>query len=161
MVTEDFGGIIVDSVHDVFETLIYILPEESPPRDTDETRIEGELISTIYISGDVNGIVTMACPWNIGEVLTRNMLGTDEKSLSRAEVADCAGEIVNMVAGNIKTRCIEAGVHFTLSIPTVSSGRELVLSCNDDLRGIRIPFLVEGEEVVFQVMVKDSSPTLA
>lgn len=158
MDAEKLGGIIVESVHDVFETLIYLLPEEEPPQETRETVLQADLIATIHISGDLNGIIAMACPWKLAEVLTRNMLGSDDPYVKKSDVTDCAGEIVNMVAGNVKTRCLESSATFFLSIPTVSYGIELSLTCHDDLQGIRVPFLVEEEKLTFQLLYKESVP---
>lgn len=156
MDAETLGGTIVESVHEVFETLIYLLPEEEPPQVTQETVLQADLVATIHISGDMSGIVAMACPWKLAEALTRNMLGSDDPFVKKSDVTDCAGEIVNMVAGNVKTRCLESGMTFSLSIPTVSYGIELSLACNDDLQGIRVPFRVEEEKLVFQLLYKES-----
>ncbi|MBI5418978.1 MAG: chemotaxis protein CheX [Deltaproteobacteria bacterium] len=159
MVVKDIGGIVIDAVHEVFETLIFILPEESPPEDTDVSRLTGELISSIHISGDINGIVSMVCSRKVAEMLTGNMLGTEGGEVSQEEINDCAGEIVNMVTGNIKSRFVEAGLNFLLSIPTVVSGMDLVLSFPEEVHGVRVTFLVEGEEVRFNFLYK-ASPAL-
>lgn len=160
MVIADMGAIMIDAVHDVFETLIFILPEELPTQETDESRLAGELISSIHIQGDLNGIVSMSCTRKVAEVLTRNMLGIEDDQPAEGEVADCAGEIVNIVTGNIKSKALEQGVNFTLSIPTVVYGQEVVLSFPEEVRGVRVPFLVEGEEVVFSFFFKGGGADL-
>lgn len=154
MVIADMGAIMIDAVHDVFETLLFILPDELPPQETEESRLGGELISSIHIHGDLNGIVSMTCTRKMAEILTRNMLGIDNNQPAEGEVADCTGEIVNIVTGNIKSRALEQGVNFTLSIPTVVYGQEVVLSFPDEVRGIRVPFVIEGEEIVFSFFFK-------
>lgn len=154
MLINEMGGIIVESVHDVFETLIFILPEEMPPQETEESRLEGELISSIHIAGDLNGIVSMSTTRKVSEILTRNMLGIEDGKPADDEISDCAGEIVNIVTGNIKSKCIESGVNFTLSIPTVVYGQQVVLAFPEEVHGVRVPFLVEGEEIVFSFFYK-------
>ncbi len=156
MVIKDIGGIVVDSVHDVYETLIYILPEEGRTEEIADARLSGELVSTIPVSGDVNGIIAMVCGQEVGKIMTSNMLGTEGQEVTDAEVAACAGEIVNMVAGNIKTRLIEAGLNFLLSIPTVVCGHDLVLSFPEEVHGVQVPFTVEGQEVLFYFLYKDT-----
>ncbi len=156
MPVSNLDEIIVDSVHEVFETLIFILPEEQSVQETEQTEFQGEVIASIQISGGINGIVTTVCSRNIAAQLTRNMLGIEETPEDKAEIADCAGEIVNMITGNIKTRCIESGVTFDLSIPTVVFGNDLVLSLQEEVHGIRVPFLVDGEEMYVAFLFKDS-----
>lgn len=160
MVISDMGSIMIEAVHDVFETLIFILPEEMPPEETDESRLAGELISSIHIQGDLNGIVSMSCTRNAADILTRNMLGIEDERPSENDVADCAGEIVNIVTGNIKSKSLERGINFTLSIPTVVYGQEVVLSFPEEVRGVRVPFQVEGEEVAFTFFYKGNGTSL-
>jgi CheY-specific phosphatase CheX len=156
MLGYDMGDIIIDAVHDVFETFLYTLPEEQPAQETEETRLQGELIASIHIAGDMNGIISMTAQRKTARLLTRNMLGLEDGTPTDAEISDCAGEIVNVVAGNIKTRAIERGLNFTISIPTVVLGQGVVLSFPEEVLGIRIPFLVDEEEVVFSFFYKDA-----
>ena len=83
------------------------------------------------------------------------MLGADETPEDMSEIADGAGEIVNMIAGNIKTRCIESGVTFNLSIPMVMCGKEMVLRLQEEVHGLRVPFLVDGEEMYVAFLCKE------
>jgi CheY-specific phosphatase CheX len=152
MILRKMEHIMVDSVHEVFETLVYILPEEMPLRETEERRLSGELIASIHITGDISGIISLVCPMKVAELFTKNMLGTGDEPVGEMEITDCAGEIVNMVAGNIKTRCLDAGMTFSLSIPSVACGHDVFLSFHEDLQCICVPFLVEGEEIRFSFL---------
>lgn len=155
MILNKMENIMVESVHEVFETLIYILPEEMPVRESGEKRLTGEMIASIHITGDLNGVISLTCTRKVAEMLTRNMLGTEDEPVDETQVADCAGEIVNMVAGNIKTRCIDAGLTFSLSIPGVACGHDVVLRFHEELRGLYVPFLVEGEEIAFSFLHRE------
>jgi len=155
MPVTNLDEIIVDSVHEVFDTLIFILPEEQATQESDQSEFSGEVIASIQIAGDINGIVALVCSQSIAAQLTRNMLGDDEPTEDKSEIADCAGEIVNMIAGNIKTRCIEPGVTFTLSIPTVVCGKEMMLSLQEEVHGLRVPFVVEGEEMYVAFLCRE------
>lgn len=155
MPVTNLDGIIVDSVHDVFETLIYVLPEEQAVQESEQSEFSGEVIASIQIAGDIDGIVAVVCSQSIAAQLTRNMLGADETPEDISEITDCAGEIVNMIAGNIKTRCIESGVTFNLSIPLVMCGKDMVLRLQEDVHGLRVPFVVEGEEIYVAFLYKE------
>lgn len=155
MPVRNLDGIIIESVHEVFETLIYILPEEQPAQRSEQSEFSGEVIASIQISGGIDGIVAIVTSHNIAAQLTRNMLGADETPEDMSEIADGAGEIVNMIAGNIKTRCIESGVTFNLSIPMVMCGKEMVLRLQEEVHGLRVPFLVDGEEMYVAFLCKE------
>ncbi|MGZ8459709.1 MAG: chemotaxis protein CheX [Candidatus Deferrimicrobiaceae bacterium] len=155
MPVTNLDGIIIDSVHDVFETLIYTLPEEQAVEKSEQSEFSGEMIASIQIAGDINGIVAVVSSRNTAAQLTRNMLGLEEAPEEKAEIADCAGEIVNMIAGNIKTRCIESGVTFNLSIPIVMCGQDMVMSLQEEVHGLRVPFVVEGEEMYVAFLYKE------
>ncbi len=155
MPVTNLDGIIVDSVHDVFETLIYVLPEEQAVQESEQSEFSGEVIASIQVSGGIDGIVAIVTSQNIAAQLTRNMLGADETPEDMSEIADCAGEIVNMIAGNIKTRCIELGVTFNLSIPLVMCGKEMIMRLQEDVHGLRVPFVVEGEEMYVAFLYKE------
>jgi CheY-specific phosphatase CheX len=151
----NMDAIIIESVHDVFETLIYVLPEEQPVLKIKRSHFSGEVIASLQISGGINGIVVVVCPKAVAAKLTQNMLGADETPEDEAEISDCIGEIVNMIAGNIKTRCIDSGVTFNLAIPVVMCGREMVMRMQEELHGLQVPFVVEGEEMYVALLYKD------
>lgn len=151
---EEVGGVLVDSVREVFEVSIFIFPDECAAEEIGDSRLFGELISMIHISGDMSGIVAMTSPWKVGEALARNMLGNGEDPVGSGEVTDCAGEIVNIVAGGMKTRLAMEGLDVSLSMPTVASGDNVSMICRDYPGGVRVPFLVEGEGISFAFLGK-------
>lgn len=151
----NLDGIIVDSVHEVFETLIFTLPEEQSVQESGQGEFSGEVIAALQVTGDIDGIVAMVCSRDTAAQLTQNMLGLEAPPEDMTEIADCAGEIVNMITGSIKNRCVESGVSFHLSIPTVVWGKETVLSLQEEVSGFRVPFLVDGEEMYVAFLYKD------
>lgn len=147
MLVANLDGIIVDSVREVFETLVSALPEDTAVREIERSAFHGEMIASIQVGGGVDGIVAVVCSRTAASHLRRNILGTDGATEDMAEIADCAGEIVNMIAGNIKTRCMDAGVTFLLSIPMVVYGKEIVLSLREKVHGLDVSFGMEGEKM--------------
>jgi TRAP-type C4-dicarboxylate transport system permease small subunit len=156
MVIRNIEQIIAESVHEVFETLIFILPDDGPPRERLEGKFKGEVIASIQITGDVSGILTMTSSRALAGTLTRNMLGLPDDSYSPEDVYDCTGEIVNIITGNIKTRCLDQGLTFSLSIPTVASGEQMVISLQEDVKGVELPFTIEGEELCISLLLRES-----
>ncbi len=153
---EQIGGMIIDAVHEVFETLVYTFPEEGPPAEISPSPIECELLSTVDLSGGFRGAIAMLCSMKAGEALARNMLGVPEEELGAGAVADSAGEIVNMVSGRVKSRLVNSGYDLTLSIPTVDFPGKLVPPSQGSYKGTKVDFTVDGESISFILMVEDS-----
>lgn len=148
--------IIAESVHEVFETLIFILPEDGPPSVKVNGKFCGEVIASIQIAGDMNGILTMTSSRTLAGSLTKNMLGLSDDAYSTEDVTDCTGEIVNIIAGNIKTRCLDQGLTFNLSIPTVASGEQMIVSLQEEVKGPELPFTIDGEDLVVSLLLRES-----
>lgn len=152
------GGIIVEAVHEVFETLVYVLPEESPAEQVATSVLEGELISSVHVSGDVRGVIAMICSRKTGENLALNMLGMSEGALGGEEVSDSVGEIVNMVAGHIKSHFVDNGLDFKISIPSVAAAGNLALRFPETLDATKVDFSLDGDPISVLFLVEDQKP---
>ena len=57
------------------------------------------------------------------EVLARSLLGSDPgDKLSRADIVDAMGEVVNMLSGSVKSRVAHYATHAALGLPTFVHG---------------------------------------
>jgi hypothetical protein len=83
------------------------------------------------VEGAIVPIVSDLAPIQIGlfssargcEALARALLGsTSEEVVSRAEIVDAVGEIVNMLTGNVKSRVARYATHAVLGLPTFVHG---------------------------------------
>ncbi len=155
MDNEQIGKILIDAVHEVFETLVYAFPEEGPSEQATQETLESEIFSAVHLSGGAQGTIAMLCARKTAEALAKNMLGAANGQLGAGEVFDSAGEIVNMVAGQVKTRFVDAGLDLKLSIPDVASSKEPAPRLRGDGKTTRVDFLVDGEPVSFVVTISE------
>jgi CheY-specific phosphatase CheX len=90
------------AVSSVFETMFFIsldfeaIDPVPPPQGE-----EGMLRGRIGVDGKVAGILTLDLPRPLLSMLTANFLGLEESEVSPAQIEDMAGELTNMVAGNL------------------------------------------------------------
>jgi len=98
--------------------------------------------STVTISGEWNGAVSLEFGTGTAEAVSARMLGLADAG--ETDVADAIGELVNMVGGNVKS--LMPGPS-TLSLPVVSAGRiahstDTVEVCHCDLRWAGLPMTI-------------------
>ena len=83
------------------------------------------------LAGSIIPIVSNMAPIQVGlfsndvgcELLARALLGSSpHETLTRAEVVDAIGEIVNMLSGNVKARVARYATHAALGLPTFVHG---------------------------------------
>lgn len=73
--------------------------------------------STIYLKGKVTGKICFFLSQKNAGLVVSQMLGTEVHEDSN-EVLDGIGEILNMIIGGIKNRCVAEGYDFEISIPS-------------------------------------------
>ncbi len=98
--------------------------------------------SSVSISGDWEGAVSLELSAAAAEALTRRMLGVDDAT--EEDLADAVGEMVNMIGGNVKG--LLEGVS-SLSLPLVAGGHvarssDAVEVCRSDLTWLGEPVRV-------------------
>jgi chemotaxis protein CheX len=118
---EQMGTFAGEALVEMMQTMLGV-PDAAPA----EARIEkGTLPDTaltafIGIAGEWTGGVAVHCSAELARALAARMLMTDDAaSLSEDDVRDAMGEVCNMVAGGLKTRCQGVGVDFNISVPVI------------------------------------------
>jgi chemotaxis protein CheX len=81
---------------------------------------QSDISAVIGLSGTVRGAVVIAMKQNFAIKITDQLSGTKHTEID-ADVVDAIGEIVNIVAGNIK-QYVEGGEQIVISLPTVIKG---------------------------------------
>lgn len=102
----------------VFETMLRLQTQPStkaPAPGCDMVTAE------IQLTGTARGTVLLRCAANQARDLTGQFLGTDAPTHVDSDVLDVMGELVNMVAGNLKCALLPGA---RLSIPLVSQGAD-------------------------------------
>ena len=111
-----------------------------------EAFLQWDLSGIIALTGGVKGLVALSMKYPTAEKLTTMLMNTD--SVSKADMTDAIGELVNIIAGNVK-KSLEDMFQIIISLPTVVSGKaHLIVIPDDRNRLLCIPFTIFENEVI-------------
>jgi len=100
------------------------------------------LTGCVQLTGDFEGATLLFCTASLARSLASVMFSEDPASLSSEEIRDALGELVNMVAGNIKP-LLEGTSR--LSLPSVVEGADYEVIVPGSRVVCRVGFRCEGE----------------
>ncbi|MCL2601038.1 MAG: chemotaxis protein CheX [Treponema sp.] len=83
---------------------------------------ERDISAVIGLSGVVRGAVIISMKKDFATAITDALVGSPHSELDD-DVVDAVGEIVNIIAGNIK-QYVDGGEQIVISLPTVVKGRD-------------------------------------
>jgi len=83
---------------------------------------ERDISAVIGLSGVVRGAVVISMKKDFAIKITDALVGSPHQELDD-DVVDAVGEIVNIIAGNIK-QYVEGGEQIVISLPTVVKGKD-------------------------------------
>lgn len=120
----------------------------SEPRPQNDTSVTG----VVQIAGGWEGTVLLVCTGELARKAAAAMLAMEPGELGAEELRDALGEMVNMVAGNIKA-LVPGATH--LSLPTVVEGRDYELTVPGSTILNRLSFLCEGHNMQLRVLQRE------
>lgn len=110
----------------------------------------------VGMAGHYTGTGTVFCSTELACKLAGAMLMSEFGEVC-PDVLDAMGEIANMVIGNIKTNLEERFGPIGLSTPTVIHGHNFSTRATGNHTWTVVPFACEGDELLVQMMLVDSS----
>jgi chemotaxis protein CheX len=106
---------------------------------------EWDVSAVIGLTGEARGTIVMSMKSSLAIKLTEKITGVQYSRLD-SDVIDSIGEIVNIIAGNVKKE-LENAFRLVISLPTIIKGLEhSIVWTNDKTRIICIPFKIFGDE---------------
>jgi chemotaxis protein CheX len=75
---------------------------DGPDRDTPRSAEIRPLLGYVRLCGGWHGTVSLNCSRELARTLAGRMFGADPDSLTKEEVHDALGEVVNIIGGNLK-----------------------------------------------------------
>jgi chemotaxis protein CheX len=125
---EAYQSEITQIVEDVFRTM---MGAEVEMGDAQLEPPAGALTAAIFFAGAWKGAVIVEASEELAEEWTAELMSIPRPSQVTEDVYDTMGELVNMVAGNLKS-VVPPGV--AISIPTVVQGRQYCMKvCGGNL----------------------------
>lgn len=111
-----------------------------------------DISGVIGLSGDIRGAVVMAYPLSTALKISSKFLQEDIKELN-ASVADCIGEIANIITGFAKKDL--QSLHLSISLPSIVRGQGHVVDMPKEAPVMCIPFDSEAGSFIIEVSMVD------
>ena len=111
----------------------------------DEYESNWDISGIIGLSGEVSGAVAISMKDKTAFSVTKTLTGKEHTSFD-ADVTDAVGEIVNIIAGNVKKH-FEEELRIKISLPSIVKGKaHEIIWPSEKTRIICIPFTIFTEE---------------
>jgi chemotaxis protein CheX len=107
-----------------------------------------DISGVIGLSGDIRGAVVMAYPAQTALKISSKFLAEDIKELNNS-VADCVGEITNIITGFAKKDLQH--LHLSISLPSIVRGSNHVVDMPKEAPVMCIPFSCECGDFIMEV----------
>jgi chemotaxis protein CheX len=110
----------------------------------------------IGLSGQISGAVSISMTDQVAFEITKTLTGGEYTSFDD-DVVDAIGEIINIIAGNIKKE-FEESFRTTISLPSIIMGKgHRILWPSETIRIICIPFFIFSDNEFFLSIAVDES----
>jgi len=114
----------------------------------DKQELDWDISGIIGLSGQISGAVSISMRDIVAFKVTKNLTGVDHNSFD-IDVIDAIGEIINIIAGNIKKE-FEESFRTAISLPSIVQGKgHKIIWPSEKIRIICIPFSIFSEQEIF------------
>jgi len=115
--------------------------------DVEEFEKNWDISGIIGLSGDVSGAVVISFKEDTACRVTHMLTGKEHTDLDRF-VTDTTGEIINIIAGNVK-KFYENELRIKISLPSIVKGKShTIVWPSDKARIICIPFTIFNDQEI-------------
>ncbi|MDR1374351.1 MAG: chemotaxis protein CheX [Treponema sp.] len=112
-----------------------------------------DISAIIGLTGEARGAVVISMRQELAAKLTGLLTGSEHRELD-GEVVDAVGEIVNIIAGNVK-RELEESFRLIISLPSIVEGSNHIIKWPASLARIMcIPFTVFEDHFCLSVAIE-------
>jgi Chemotaxis phosphatase CheX len=123
------------------------LPPNSPEV---ESPSGGFIRSRIRFEGPRSGMISLVLPAALAKLMAKNFLGLEEGEASKSQTGDMAGELANIISGNLLPALDKKG-SYSLSLPKTEPGDDPGVDPPDRRSGFALDFDAEGHWVQFSI----------
>jgi chemotaxis protein CheX len=157
---EKYIQAFIDVCKNVFKGLINVEIEAERPYFSNQTSYPSwDISGVIGITGDACGAVVISLKKGLALKLTE-ILTNKKHDRVDDEVVDSIGEIINIIAGNLKLD-FEKEYRLVISLPTVVRGNDHTIQWPySDARIICIPFSIFKDDVFFLAIAIDKANSI-
>lgn len=146
----------IDDIRAVTENVFASLTDFSVAT-IDESTIDRHghryVTAAVSITGEWEGTVAVACCDELSRLITGAFFGVEPAEADPSEINDAIGEVANMIGGNVKALMPAPS---QLSLPTVTTGIDYVVTFPGTREETREAFAVEGGFLIVSILRKAS-----
>ena len=121
----DLKTFVTNAVNDVFTTMLSMELNNVEAKFQDVAENGEHIVGSVGFAGLVMGNVNVFVGQDFAHQIAAAMLGMEEDEIeNEEEVHDVIGELCNMIGGDLKSRLCDCGMTCSLSIPSITSGKD-------------------------------------
>ncbi len=135
----------ITTCHDVFRDFVGIeIRAETPYFIEPTAKNEWDISGIIGLAGEAQGAVVLSLKKELAYEITEKLTNIKQEDLNE-DVFDAVGEIINIIAGNVKKE-LEEMFKLVISLPTIIEGQNhnMVWLRSQESRRICIPFTLQN-----------------
>ncbi len=118
---------------------------------SDETSMKPSIMAAMILHGAKDTIVSLAMEHSTAAVIIAYMTGVLPEELSQQDLFDGIAELVNIMAGEVKTMLSNTPHHFLLTSPFSIGGQNLELIYKESLPQVCRRLMAGEMEIIFQM----------
>ncbi len=99
-------------------------------------------------------MISLVFPVALAKVMANNFLGLEEGEASKSQTCDVAGELANIISGNLLSALDQKG-SYSLSLPETGPSDDLEIDHPGRRRGFALDFDAEGHWVQFRIFFEE------
>lgn len=146
---------IVSTIVETFDAMMSMTLEavdDDAPSDLDHNRMVG----AIHFGGEVVGVMSFDLSESFARRSAAAMLGISPDGIKTIEeIKDVIGELANIVAGNLKTEFLDAGLTCVISTPSITTGSDFKIDPVDIAPPLAFTFRHADDVVRVELCVKE------
>jgi chemotaxis protein CheX len=135
----DLFQAVVQATTEVFDTMVLMDISAGRPLTERTEKFIQSISGIVGLSGQRRGMLAVHCPVPVALGIARALLGEECEDVNE-DVKDAIGEIVNMVAGGVKTLLQEAGEILELAVPSIIAGQSYAVNLLSQADWLMVPF---------------------
>lgn len=144
--------VLIEATREVFEKMVRRRLRFGLPIEGDALRPRSNVVGTVVFAGAESGVVVFYSTIEAAREIAGALLGQSPNDVN-GEMPDAIGEITNMIAGAFRTRMMDAGSPWIISIPTVTIGSDFYTTYVSDVRRVLCPFQMGDQEVFVELIL--------
>lgn len=138
---------------EIFSTMVGAEISEHSKKVEAVTAFKQSVTAMVGLAGVFNGLINIHTSKKLAIHFASQMLGMTIEGIDD-DVTDALGEIANMLGGSFKHHFVLGGREVRLSIPSVITGEEYVMSAGSLSDTLTLMFEAEGEPFLISIYLE-------